>query len=151
MHTPARTMSGHQNLPSTVYGIRVNHFAPHLQARVEHVIAVSLAVADGDRVAVEVVDGTDVLCFFVEEWKVRSVVTGLAALGMISEPVDLSHPILLGRSCGPVFDAVLARYRGLVESFRRQHLTVNDVLDKIGAYGIGSLDAVDREVLGVGR
>lgn len=151
MYTPARTMSGHQNLPSAVHGIRVNHVAPHLQAQVEHVFAGSLAVADRDRVAVEVVDGTDVLCFFVEEWKVRSIVTGLAALGLNSEPVDLSHPLLLGRSCGAAFDAVLARYRDLVLAFRRQHLTVNDVLDKIGTHGLGSLDAVDREVLGVGR
>jgi hypothetical protein len=134
-------------LPAAVHGIRVLSCAPEVEAQVEDLFAEVLAFHDGDRVAVEEVDGTDVLCFFVEQGKVRSVVTGLAALGLIAEQTDLTQDLLLGRSCGAVYDTALARYRHLVDAFRRQHLTVNDVLDKIGTYGFISLDDVEREVL----
>lgn len=140
-----------QHLSASVRGIRVSHCPPELEAQVEALFTEVLTLDKGDRVAVEEVDGSDVLCLFLDERTVRPIITGLTALGLLTEHADLTHAILQGRSCGPVFDAALARYHALVEAFRRQHLTVNDVLDKINAQGMRSLDAVDREVLAACR
>ena len=140
-------MSTLHPLSVSVRGICVSHCPPELEAQVEALFAEALTCAEGGRVAVEEVDGTDVLCLFLDERTVRPIVSGLTALGLLTEHADLTPALLRGRSCGAVYDAALVRHRHLVDAFRRQHLTVNDVLDKIGALGIGSLDAVDREVL----
>lgn len=134
-------------VPSAVHGIRVKPCARAVEEQVERLIAEALELDDGDRVAVEVVDGTDVLCLFVDQEKVRAILTGLASMGLIAGQADLSHDLLLGRSCGAVYDGALARYRHLVDAFRRQHVTIDQVLDKISEQGYAALDSVEREVL----
>lgn len=140
-------MMEHRDLPPVVHGIRVKDCPDGIERQMQQLLADVFECGDEHFATMAEVDGTEVICFFVEPHKVCSIVAGLADMGLLSEENDLSSAILMGRSCGPAYDMALASNPDLVNTFRRQHLTIDMVLDKINTCGIASLDGVDRAVL----
>ncbi len=135
------------DLPATIHGLQLKPYTCDQEEQLVHLFATIMEPEDGDRVAVEVVDDTEVLCFFIHPGKVRSIVSGLARLDLIATLDDLSLDLLLGRDPGAPYNAALEHYLHLVDAYRWQHLKLDNVLDKISAYGITSLDAMDLAVL----
>ena len=121
--------------------------SPELAPRIEQMLCDVLDMGDMDRVAVEDIDGCDVVCFFVETYKADLIIAHLQSMGVLGMQCELSHKILLGQSCGADIDLVLAQCPELVRAYRACHLTVDDVLDKMIDLGPGSLDEVDKAVL----
>lgn len=140
-------MLEHRSLPPVVHGIHVKACPDELERQKEELLTEVLECGDVHRATMAEVDGAEVICFFVESHKVCAIVAGLSAMGLLAESSDLSSAILMGRSCGTAYDRSLANRPGLVSSFRRQHLTIDLVLDKINVHGVVSLDEVDRAVL----
>jgi hypothetical protein len=104
---------------------------------------------DEDGIAVESFDEYEVLYIFLNKEKIEKLEKLFARKRILLESRDMTEDTLRAVECGSEFTETFqdASYKKMLETFLRNYLTVDMILDKISEKGIESLTDLDKEIL----
>lgn len=137
---------------NTVTMIKMNTLNDFQNKTFENVVQPEIAKifdkSDEKFIAVEEINGADVLFLFVEERKVNALINLLEKHGMMAFSKEVSEEVLMGDLDVEFLGMMMSdEFKSMFDSFILKNLDSDMVLDKIIAKGMKSLTENDKIIL----